>query len=1139
MPVAPVSVPQSDGALLQRKSNCACGGGCPSCAEETPRGTIQTKLQVSTPGDHYEQQADRVAEQIVSMAAPAIQNEVRHDQARPLVQRLSRVADNPATANAIQLGEESGQPLAASTREFMEPRFGADFSHVRLHTDQSANEKASLLNARAFTSGHDIWLGKKETESDRSLIAHELTHVIQQTSPSVTVTRSTGPVITSIPTPVLARSVDQWLAGSVNLGQFTYTQLLGELDDLHQYLQRQTSSSADTVRVEQGLALLRAEVGRREAAAGPRRPTQRGRRGRAAPSSAEPLPARYPRILTELTSVAYADPAEMRAEYDLIMQWLARQDISANERRILVAERNNLAPQLRTDREQVVTERHAARVRSALTPGDQNAAGALQSLARIIQSIAGEPGNSGIFYIYHQGERIAISDEQARGLRANLTSELRRAANKIDSTATYYWDRYHSQRAINRDSPIIAGISGWLADVEDPGNELASRYFWIRERVRAMQEHLAAGRLIEAAGIVGSVEHVSEEIRSLSRAFYEGHIHGAEIAVHRLEITRDVSFAIAASIAAVVAAPVVAGAVGVGGLGLTGVSAGVATTVGTGVVVGSGVAVARGGSAAGGTALAGGSLSEVGAALRSEAARGFHEGFMAGAGGGFARVLGPALGVGTTLSGQALRRVAAEMIVNGTAAMADVLLQGGTIGQAVDAGARAASLSVPGALLGGSHNPAVRYLVAPLTSGATAYAGAIGSGATREQAMLAAATAVATNLSISASSHSSAADQALVARGQSIGTSVRSTAASATRRVASVTAAVMIGTADALPPVHSGFGGTSVVLDSQAIPTRGSRVGASPPSETTLPTAVSSDTAPSSPASVRPSEAPLESAVPQGVESPVVSPPTVPPSVETPNPVRARPVRGATAEGVGDEFRYGDQPEPSAPSVERGGRAARRGQAPDATASPRRPDRPTRASPVEEPARRSTSSEIADELAETSGGTSRGGTSSDPDVLNLPNPHAAEEVAAGSSGSQFSSREVWEAPPHAAPAPPLEAPAARRLAWLQERLQLHVEQAIERYRIEGLTLAQEARIRETPGLARANRGSRIDQFAKDSIAQDPELAALITAPDFISEPDILDSVLPQWFDMTTTRQWLEHTQKYGPRYGAGVRLPTD
>lgn len=79
-----------------------------------------------------------------------------------------------------------GQPLAAATRAFMEPRFGYDFSGVRLHTDDRAAESARAVNARAYTVGNHVVLGagqySPEASSTQRLLAHELAHVIQQSS---------------------------------------------------------------------------------------------------------------------------------------------------------------------------------------------------------------------------------------------------------------------------------------------------------------------------------------------------------------------------------------------------------------------------------------------------------------------------------------------------------------------------------------------------------------------------------------------------------------------------------------------------------------------------------------------------------------------------------------------------------------------------------------------------------------------------------------------------------------------------------------------------------------------------------------------------------------------------------------------
>src|SRR5437667_9620826 len=104
---------------------------------------------------------------------------------------LQREAVNsaPVNGNGVppivqEVLRSPGQPLDAGTREFMEPRYGYDFSRVRVHTNARAAESARTVNALAYTVGKDVVFGEGEyepgTSEGRRLLAHELTHVVQQ-----------------------------------------------------------------------------------------------------------------------------------------------------------------------------------------------------------------------------------------------------------------------------------------------------------------------------------------------------------------------------------------------------------------------------------------------------------------------------------------------------------------------------------------------------------------------------------------------------------------------------------------------------------------------------------------------------------------------------------------------------------------------------------------------------------------------------------------------------------------------------------------------------------------------------------------------------------------------------------------------
>ncbi|HEX8180802.1 MAG TPA: DUF4157 domain-containing protein [Pyrinomonadaceae bacterium] len=169
--IAPVAHASDDGTLLQRKGPCACGGGCARCADE---GSQQAKIKVSTPGDRHEQEADRIAEQVLRMPDAA----TTPNPARPA--QLSA----PALPTQLAALSGGGAPLPAHVRAFFEPRFGRDFSTVRVHTGAAAAESARAFQARAYTFDRHIVFGRGQYAPDstagRRLLAHELTHVVQQ-----------------------------------------------------------------------------------------------------------------------------------------------------------------------------------------------------------------------------------------------------------------------------------------------------------------------------------------------------------------------------------------------------------------------------------------------------------------------------------------------------------------------------------------------------------------------------------------------------------------------------------------------------------------------------------------------------------------------------------------------------------------------------------------------------------------------------------------------------------------------------------------------------------------------------------------------------------------------------------------------
>lgn len=181
----PAAMPDVSPVRRLRRS-CACGGSCPSCQ-------AKSTATVGAPGDTHEREADLMADRVLTMTAPAGDRSEYPGNAgaRPQTIRAKTTTSDPAdialdTAAALSAARRRGEPLSAALRSSFEPRFGYDFAQVRVHADGEAADAALSVQARAYTSGSDIVFGAGEfapgTSNGRRLLAHELTHVVQQSS---------------------------------------------------------------------------------------------------------------------------------------------------------------------------------------------------------------------------------------------------------------------------------------------------------------------------------------------------------------------------------------------------------------------------------------------------------------------------------------------------------------------------------------------------------------------------------------------------------------------------------------------------------------------------------------------------------------------------------------------------------------------------------------------------------------------------------------------------------------------------------------------------------------------------------------------------------------------------------------------
>lgn len=162
---------------------------------------LQPKLTVGAPDDIYEQEADRVADQVMRMPEAGGSTPDSHrsecdvelqrqpvEEEEELVQSKAETSGSAkvAAAHSLQGLRGGGEGLPSQSRAYFEPRFGRDFSSVRIHTGPDAEAAATALRAKAFTTGTDIVFNKgnfaPEHSEGQRLLAHELTHVVQQSS---------------------------------------------------------------------------------------------------------------------------------------------------------------------------------------------------------------------------------------------------------------------------------------------------------------------------------------------------------------------------------------------------------------------------------------------------------------------------------------------------------------------------------------------------------------------------------------------------------------------------------------------------------------------------------------------------------------------------------------------------------------------------------------------------------------------------------------------------------------------------------------------------------------------------------------------------------------------------------------------
>ncbi len=172
-------------AAAPAPAGAAAPGPESSLIRQTSPVRVQTEMRVSSPSDPAEQEAQSVGKTIARMPDPDAKPPRVEAGASGVAQRRESGGEaDPSVLTELRASSSGGSALPADVRSFMEPRFRADFSGVRIHTDARAARLSAALGARAFTIGRDVYFARGQFRVDSpdgwELIAHELTHTIQQ-----------------------------------------------------------------------------------------------------------------------------------------------------------------------------------------------------------------------------------------------------------------------------------------------------------------------------------------------------------------------------------------------------------------------------------------------------------------------------------------------------------------------------------------------------------------------------------------------------------------------------------------------------------------------------------------------------------------------------------------------------------------------------------------------------------------------------------------------------------------------------------------------------------------------------------------------------------------------------------------------
>ncbi|MGZ5443149.1 MAG: eCIS core domain-containing protein [Thermoanaerobaculia bacterium] len=484
------------------------------------------KLTIHQPGDESEQEADRVSKQVTQDAPARLQHMSASDEVGSQIQtnqseqrtriQTSRVQSSgtgrsvPPTVRDVL--RSPGKPMDVANRAFMESRFGHDFARVRVHSGTAAEQSAKDVNAHAYTVGHDIVFGPRRfapaTHEGQRLLAHELTHVLQQTGAAGALAvagslqrEAVGVGETENATGSGAEGdPEYWLSHSPNVTRMSTTELYDRVDEIQDWLDRQNATSPESMQL-QGIrdefveeAVTRGRRSGEAERAAPKRTrsslSRKQGKGKPASRSQEADVPEKPRILRERTSAEITDTVTLRRDYDEIMAYLQRTDIPADEREVLQAELANLTPALADDLQVRAGER---RNRFVLDTFERASGGNLADFAGALDRVKPLRDRPGHSYLMVGQELVVLSDEEVASVRGSFRRNvLLREERRLENT----------QRLTGEGEEAIVQFRRHLEGASKGTGSYRDALLWLQEA----DEHLEDEEAAEARwGGIGSL----------------------------------------------------------------------------------------------------------------------------------------------------------------------------------------------------------------------------------------------------------------------------------------------------------------------------------------------------------------------------------------------------------------------------------------------------------------------------------------------------------------------------------------------------------------------------------------------------------------------------------------------------------